>query len=200
MRALVVVHPVPKDIKKVIDIRADDYIIGVDQAVLALYKQRIKIDLAVGDFDSLKNPHMLTQLNTVRLKPEKDMTDSYQALVEAKKKGVDEIIMIGGFGGNRIEHFIAHLILFDTFDNLIMINEYSKIYLISEGSYPMSFEGYVSLFAYPNAEITLKGFKYPLNHYELKTYDPLCISNQIKKDAQIDVHQGKVLVILSKQD
>lgn len=201
MRVLVVVHPVPKDIKKIITLNDDDYVIAVDQAVLDLYKQRIKIDLAVGDFDSLRNEGILTQLNVVRLKPEKDVTDTYQALVEAKGLNADEILMIGGIGGDRIEHFVVHLMHFDAFKNLKIVNDQSEIFMLKEGVKTITFEGYVSVFAYPNAKITLEGFKYPLKEYQLDQFDPLGISNEkIKEKAQIQVHQGRVLVILSHKD
>jgi thiamine pyrophosphokinase len=62
MRVLVVTYPTPKDIRKVVALHESDYIIAVDQAVLALYKQRISINLAVGDFDSLTNQGILSQL------------------------------------------------------------------------------------------------------------------------------------------
>ncbi len=201
MRVLVIVHPVPKDIRKILNLKVDDYIIGVDQAILDLYKQRIKIDLAVGDFDSLKNQHMLLQLDTLRLKPEKDVTDSYQALVEATKKQPDEIIMIGGFGGNRIEHFMAHLTLFNEFNALVMIDDYSRMYMLKKGVYKIDSDGFISLFAYPDAEISLPGFKYELDHYKLSLFDPLCISNEVvRNDAEIVVHEGRVIIVISKKD
>jgi thiamine pyrophosphokinase len=201
MRVLIVVHPVPKDIKKIITLKDDDYVIAVDQAVLDLYKQRIKIDLAVGDFDSLKNEGILTQLNVVRLKPEKDVTDTYQALVEASKLNPDELLMIGGIGGDRIEHFVVHLMHFNEFKNLRILNDNSEIFMLEEGIKEISFDGYISVFAYPEATITLDGFKYPLNNYKLTQYDPLGISNEmVKEKAQIHVHQGRVLVILSQKD
>lgn len=201
MRAIVVCHPTPKDIKKIFNFKDDDYIIAVDQAVIDLYKQRIKIDLAVGDFDSLKNHGVLTNLNVIKLKPEKDVTDTYQALLEAKKIGSSELVLIGGIGGDRIEHFMVHLMHFDAFPELKIIDDHSEIYMLNEGQHDISFDGYVSVFAYPEALITLKGFKYELDQYELAAYDPLGISNEIVKEkAHIFVLKGRILVVLSKTD
>lgn len=201
MRVLVVVHPVPKDIKKIISYKDDDYIIAVDQAVLSLYKQRIPIDLAIGDFDSLNNHGILNTLNVLKLDPIKDVTDSYQALIEAKKLNPDEYIMLGGIGGNRVEHFMAHILLFNHFPKLKIINDNSEIFMLENQDYIVDFKGYVSIFAYDNALITLKGFKYPLEAYELKRYDPLGISNEmISSQATIKVKNGRVLVVLSKRD
>ncbi len=201
MRAIIVCHPTPKDIKKIASLKDDDYIIAVDQAVTDLYKQRIKIDLAIGDFDSLKNHGVLTNLNVIKLMPEKDVTDTYQALLEAKKLDVSELILVGGIGGDRIEHFMVHLMHFNEFRNLKIMDDHSEIYLLGETVKEVSFDGYVSIFAYPEAMVTLEGFKYPLNEYLLKAYDPLGISNEIVKEkAQIHVLKGRVLVVLSKTD
>jgi len=200
MRAIVVTFPVPKDIKNIFKLNEDDYIIAVDQAVLSLYKQRIPISLAVGDFDSLKNKGVLRTLETVELKPEKDVTDTYQALVEAKKINPESIYLIGGFGGHRIEHFVGHLTLFDQFPNLTMLNDDTIITLLSKGNYATDFDGYISFFAYPDAYISLKNFKYELNQYHLTSFDALTLSNEAKKDAQITVHQGRILMFQSKHD
>ncbi|MBE0700670.1 MAG: thiamine diphosphokinase [Acholeplasmataceae bacterium] len=201
MRVIVVTHPTPKDIRKAIDLRADDYIIGVDQAILNLYKQRIMIHLAIGDFDSLSNQGLLSTLNVIRLDPIKDETDTYQALVEASKMNADEIFLIGGFCGERIEHFIAHIMLFDAFPKLVMKNEESTLFVLLEGTHHLTFQGYVSLFAYPLAILTLKGFMYPLNTHRLEVFDPLGISNEIVgEQGEIDIHQGRVLVVLSKKE
>lgn len=201
MRTIVICHPTPKDIKKIFSLNDDDYIIAVDQAVIDLYKQRIKIDLAVGDFDSLKNHGVLTNLNVIKLKPEKDVTDTYQALLEAKKMDPSELVLIGGIGGDRIEHFMVHLMHFDAFPDLRIIDDHSEIFMLTKGVHPISFDGYVSVFAYPDAVVTLEGFKYPLKAYKLTAYDPLGISNEIIDDkASINVLEGRVIVVLSVKD
>ncbi|MFA6801052.1 MAG: thiamine diphosphokinase [Acholeplasmataceae bacterium] len=200
MRAIVVTRPVPKDIRLFFEFKEDDYIIAVDQAVSSLYKQRVKIDLAVGDFDSLINKGMLTQLKTVKLNAEKDVTDTFQALIEAEKINPDAIYLIGGFGGQRIEHFIANLTLFDRFPKLVMMDDYTQIYLKDQGSYVIDFPEFVSFFGYPEAVITLDGFKYPLNNYKLTAFDPIGISNEVIDNAKLIVEKGRVIVVLSHKD
>ncbi len=201
MRSIIICHPVPKDIKRLVRIEEDDFVIAVDQAVSDCYKQRIRIDLAVGDFDSLKNEGLLKKLDVLRLNPVKDVTDTYQALVEAKKKEPDDIYMIGGIGGPRIEHFIVHTMFFNEFPNLIIKDERSTIRLVTEGTYRIKGdERFISLFAYPIAKLSLTHFKYDLERYLLKTYDPLCISNEIlKEEAIMTIHEGKVLMVQSNK-
>lgn len=199
MRVLVVTYPTPKDIRKFFPLQENDYVIAVDQAVMALYKQRIKIDLAVGDFDSLSNRSMLTQLNVVRLNPVKDVTDAHQALVEASKIEYDELYMLGGIGGERIEHFMVHTMFFAEFPKLIIKDEHSTLYVIEPGVHEIKTDGYVSFFAYPKGVLSLSGFKYDLTQYRLTTYDPLCISNEVPDKGLVHVHEGKILVVLSKK-
>ncbi|MDR4968761.1 MAG: thiamine diphosphokinase [Acholeplasmataceae bacterium] len=201
MRAIIVTHPTPKDIKKIFPLKDSDYIIAVDQAVLSLYKQRIKIDLAVGDFDSLQNHGILTNLNVVRLNPVKDVTDTHQALVEASKLNADELYLIGGIGGERIEHFMVHTMFFNEFPEMIIKDDHSTIYLLDKGVHEISNNNhYVSIFAYPRAKVSLTGFKYDLTEYLLTTYDPLGISNELSEHKGfIEVFEGKVLVVISKK-
>jgi thiamine pyrophosphokinase len=200
MRTIIITHPTPKDIKKILELKDSDVIIAVDQAVLALYKQRIKIDLAVGDFDSLQNHGMLNNLHVVKLNPVKDVTDTYQALIEASKMHPDEMILVGGIGGERIEHFMIHTMFFDEFKNLVIMDDHSVINMLEEGVYEVNTKDYVTYIAYSKARISLLGFKYPLSDYSLLTYDPLCISNEVVEDlGHIHVHEGRVLQIISKR-
>jgi thiamine pyrophosphokinase len=200
MRVLVITHPTPKDIKNIFKIEDSDYIIAVDQAVLSLYKQRIKIDLAVGDFDSLTNHGILNNLNVIRLNPVKDITDTHQALIEAKKINADSIYLIGGMGGDRIEHFMVHMMFFNEFNDLKIVDENSVIYMLDKGVHEIKTNEYVSVFAYPRATISLSGFKYDLNEYLLTSYDPLGISNElVNSKAFVHIIEGRVLIVISKK-
>ncbi|MBU1141073.1 MAG: thiamine diphosphokinase [Firmicutes bacterium] len=200
MRVLVVTHPTPKDIRKILPLLESDYIIAVDQAVTSLYKQRIKIDLAVGDFDSLTNHSMLMNLNVVRLNPVKDVTDTHQALIEATKVNPDELYLIGGIGGERIEHFMVHTMFFSEFPKMIIKDENSTLFLLEKGMHEFANQEFNTLIGYPKAIISLDGFKYNLNEYQLLPNDPLCISNEIiEEKGYVRVHQGKVLMIISKK-
>lgn len=201
MRILVVTHPTPKNIKSLVKIRESDFVIAVDQATKNLFEQKIKIDLAVGDFDSLDNHEILKKLDVIRLNTKKKNTDTFQALLEAEKKNPKELYLIGGIGGDRIEHFMIHTMLFSRFPDLIIKDEKSTIFLLKEGAHTLSNDSYNTFIAYPKAILSLKGFEYNLDKYELFSNDPLCISNEIKDDyGTIEVHSGEVIVIISKRE
>ena len=200
MRVLVITHPTPKDIRAFFPLREDDYIIAVDQAVSNLYKQRVKIDLAIGDFDSLSNQGMLNSLNVIRLNPVKDVTDTNQALIEGMNKNPEALYMIGGIGGERIEHFMVHTMFFNQFPKLVIKDEKSTLFLLEEGVHSLSNHDFNTFIGYPEAVLSLSGFKYPLDHYQLTQYDPLCISNEIlSNQGTVTVHQGRLLAIISKK-
>lgn len=199
MTIFIITHPVPNDVKSLVTIKEEDVVIGVDQALSAIYKQRIKVDLAVGDFDSLKNKGLLHGLNTEELPSEKDITDSYYALKRAHEMPHDEIILIGGAGGERIEHAYAHMNLFHHFPKIKMITEYSELFKLDKYM-QISHKGYVNIFPYHETVVTLKGFKYPLDSHHLNAFDNLGISNELTNDTgEIFVEKGSVLVILTNK-
>jgi len=199
MTIYVMTHPLPNDIKSRIQLKDDDFVIGVDQAIAALYKQRIPVNLAVGDFDSLKNRGLLHGLNVEILPVEKDMTDSFYALKRAHEMKHDTIVLVGGAGGDRIEHVVAHFHLFHHYPKLKMITEDSEIFVVDK-HIQTSHKGYVNIFPYQEAVVTLKGFKYPLQSHHLQPFDNLGISNELKDElGEITIESGTILVILTNK-
>jgi thiamine pyrophosphokinase len=76
-----------------------------------------------------------------------------------------------------------------------MKTESSKLMLI-ERDYNLTSRGFINIFPYPEATISLKGFTYPLEHYTFKAYDVLGISNELSQDeGYIQVHSGRILLI-----
>lgn len=193
-KVYVITYPTPLEIHKIVKIQEDDFVIGVDQAVFYMYKQRIKVDLAVGDFDSLRHKSLLFGLNCEVLPSHKDQTDTYHALTKAFDMS-DDVTLIGGSYGDRIEHFYVHMMLPFHFPKLVIRTEFSQIRCMSE-SQTMSHPGFINIFPYPQATISLDGFEYPLAHYTFKPYDVLGISNRlIKEEGMLTIHDGQVLLI-----
>lgn len=199
MRVVVFAGTITAKLNKIITLKESDYVIAVDLAFDYLLENNIKVDLVVGDFDSLINKELLKDFKTLKLDPIKDETDTYIAIKEAFKIS-DEVILIGGIKGPRIEHFIANLYLLDKYPSLVIIDEDSKISLIDKGENIITSKGYISLFAHSNSMITLKGFKYPLDKYNLSKYDPLCISNELTESiGVIEIDKGSCFLIETKK-
>jgi thiamine pyrophosphokinase len=200
-KVYVITYPTPLEVHKIVKIHEDDFVIGVDQAVFYMYKQRIKVDLAVGDFDSLRHKSLLFGLNCDVLPSHKDQTDTYHALTKAFEIS-DDVTLIGGSYGDRIEHFYVHMMLPYHFPNLIIRTELSTIRCISQTT-TLSHQGYVNIFPYPEATISLDGFEYALDTYTFKPFDVLGISNRIiETKGTLTIHDGRILLIetVEKED
>jgi thiamine pyrophosphokinase len=199
MRVIIVTYPTPHDIKMTCPLQEDDYIIGVDAAISTMYKQRVPIHLAVGDFDSLKNHGLLHNLEKAQLPVRKDVTDTFYALQIAYSKKPDEVILVGGKDGDRIEHMYAHFLLFNHFPSLKMLTDESIIKRY-DGSFNVTHQGFINLFGYPKATVSLEGFEYPLHHKELSQFEMLGISNELKeKEGHVIIHDGTLLVIMTNK-
>lgn len=199
MRVYVITSQVPSNIKRLISIKESDYIIAVDGAFDELIKQKVKIDLVIGDMDSVKNLRQLRKYEQIKLPRVKDETDSHAALNHAYSL-TNNVIMIGGIQGARIEHFIANMLLLDKFPNLLIMDNNSKVYLLKEGSHVVTKSEYVSFFAKEDSIISLHGFKYELENYKLNRFNPLAISNEILASyGEVDVKKGEVYIIKTKE-
>ena len=73
---------------KEIDISLD--YIGVDRGIEVLIDQGINPIYAIGDFDSIRDENLLSNLKIERLPTRKDVTDTHAALEYAIDKGYDE--------------------------------------------------------------------------------------------------------------
>lgn len=195
MRVIIITYPVPPKINEIITIEDDDYVIVVDGALDYLTKREFKIDLVIGDFDSLKKKSLLKKHQTIKLPKEKDYTDTHNALIEAYNLS-NNVILIGGIKGERIDHFMANLMMLNKYPNLLIMDENTKIYLLGKGNHIITKTKYVSFFAKEDAVVSLLGFKYDLNNYLLKVNDPLGISNEtLKSYAEVKVESGVLYVI-----
>ncbi len=185
------------------------YTIGVDRGALNAIKNNIKLDLAVGDFDSV-NEYEFASISAnsnevIKLNQIKDDTDTLFALNKAYEL-TDDVTIFGGIKGNRIEHFLSILGLLLKFKDLKIIDNNSLIFRKDE-SFKITkndFKDYkfFSVFSLSNdLLISLKGFKYNLDNFNLKIDNTAyTISNQLIQDEGLITINDKALFILSKAD
>ena len=182
----------------------NSYIVGIDKGALYCLNNGIKMDLAIGDFDSVSEEEFeLIKNNTkiIKLNPIKDDTDTEHAL--NLLKDYDEILILGGIKGNRIEHFISMLIYLKKYPNLIIKDDYSIIYSINKDIEIEKDNNYkfISLFSLDNNTIiSLEGFKYNLDNYNLKENDPLGVSNEIIDDVGKIKLNGRIMIVRTRDD
>ncbi len=151
----------------------------------------------LGDFDSIHKP----QLPDLLVYPsEKDETDAELALNLALEEGYQEIWFIAPFGG-RLDHTVANLHLLEKAKqknvSLKLYDGVNLAFLLEQGTHIISKYRYVSFFPWgQSSTLSLKGFKYPLDHYFLTRAKPIGISNELLRDlASVEVHYGTLLCI-----
>lgn len=188
-------------------------LIAADRGVEFFMGTGMEPDVAVGDFDSLsdegeKYMETLTHTKIIRLKPEKDDSDTQSAAKYAMEQGSERITILGATG-NRIDHLMANfalLLLGKTKQvQIVLIDAYNYMCLIESGTIlkkEEQFGKYVSFFPIEGdvKGLTLKGFKYPLNGHYLKVEDSgLTVSNEIAEtEAEVTFDEGKLLMIMSR--
>lgn len=174
-----------------------EVIIGVEKGAYMLAKNRIAMDRAVGDFDSVNETEKqliakyaeAVQIHEVK----KDETDTALALDMALNYRPDKIIIYGGIG-TRFDHTYANMLLLKK-GNIIQVDEFHKMYVLSPGTYEIenTYE-YISFFAIEDVKnLHLKDFYYPLKKDLLTRFDPLCISNQ--GSGTVSFEDGLLLVV-----
>ncbi|MCY8509920.1 thiamine diphosphokinase [Bacillus mojavensis] len=193
MRKINIVAGGPKDlIPDLTGYMADDTIwVGVDKGTVTLLNAGIIPDEAFGDFDSITE-HERRQIEKAApalhvYQAEKDQTDLDLALDWALDKQPD-MIQIFGITGGRADHFLGNIQLLyrgvKTTSKMKLIDKQNDIQMFSPGEYSLLIDQnkrYISFIPFTEEvdELTLIGFKYPLNKCHITLGSTLCISNEL---------------------
>lgn len=183
----------------------DDYVIAVDGGYRYLEQAGMRIDLVVGDFDSLQyrpqHPRVLV------LNPEKNDTDMRSAILEGVRGGYDIFHIYGGTGG-RMDHTIANIQLLaelsrDGRQGFLFGGDY-VLTALTDGAltFPGETKGYVSVFSHSDQAIgvSLSGLKYRLEGAVLQNTYPLGVSNEFTgAESMISVEKGTLLICYPKE-
>ncbi|WP_290776168.1 thiamine diphosphokinase [Anaerofustis sp.] len=191
--------------KKTVDTYNPDFTIAIDKGANYLDHIGMEANLLIGDLDSVDIKLKQKYENKIlKLKVEKDDTDTAVALDYALNNGAKEVLILQGVG-SRFDHTFGNiLILKRALDRNIkctLINEQNEIRMHKESFVLENMTGStVSFFALDNdVNITLKGFYYPLNNYILNKYDPIAISNKVILElAEVIFDNGNLLSVVSK--
>ncbi len=186
------------------DRQDNDYIIAADSGLTHAQAIGIKVDLLIGDFDSLTGTIDKT-IETIKAPVVKDDTDTMLAVKHALAKGFSRFLLLGATGG-RLDHQTANIAacvyiaeqggvceIRDSANSVFAIKN-SKITLNKKENRS------VSVFSYSDKSegVSLTGLKYPLNNVTLTSTFPIGVSNEFAADtATVQVTQGILLIILS---
>lgn len=186
--------------------------IAADKGLEFFQKTSWKPDVTIGDFDSLSPEKMQfledSDFELIRLKPEKDDSDTQSAVKLAMARGAKKILIFGATG-TRLDHVMANIETLSMAEtqgvkvSLVDANNYMTIIksetILSKNE---QFGKYVSFFPLGGdvTGLTLDGFLYPLFQHHLKVSDGgLTVSNEIRDEyAKITYGTGKLLMIMSR--
>ncbi len=179
-------------------ISAEDFVICADGGLNHAQRMGIEPKLVIGDFDSYKGAPPSSDVIT--LPCEKDYTDSYNALYQAKLHGAGEVLFIGA-SGSRLDHTIVNIALLKAAREMgieaVMADKTNRLYLAKNREVITGEKGTtVSLIPLsPVSSITLRGFKYPLNNADIQLFNPIWVSNELAEErAEIEFREGTLLI------
>jgi thiamine pyrophosphokinase len=190
-----------------------DIWIGADRGALTLIDRQIRLDYAVGDFDSINDTEKrLIQDHSASVEEypsEKAETDLEIALAKAVKLEAERIYLFGVTGG-RLDHELSNIqLLYSILTKGIrgmIVNENNYLELTLPGEHQINRDSrypYISFLPFsPEVEgLTLQGFYYPLTSQDIFWGSTLCISNKlIKKNGTFSFSEGILLLIKSRDE
>ena len=101
-----------------IALEENDLIIAADSGYRNAETLGLKVDVLVGDMDSLKHcPTNVPDMEIIRLPEEKDVTDTQAAVEIAIDRGAEGIYIIGGIG-SRLDHTLSSISVLERIENL----------------------------------------------------------------------------------
>ena len=184
--------------------KGDDLVIAADSGYENAKLLGERVNLFVGDMDSYKG-EIESSVEIVRLKPEKDVTDTHAAFELAAERGAREIYILGGLDG-RLDHTLSNLALLEDAKARGMRaqinNGYNRVRFIKNDSTLLGRSGY-KYFGLIAADekvrgVEIQGAKYPLRNAKLERRMQWAVSNEIEGNcAFISVKKGGVYIIES---
>ncbi len=204
------------------------YVIAADKGLSFLHQHGIRPDYIIGDFDSLPGQErdayfaQYVQDPSIVIRtynPVKDDSDLEIALhLAAEELEADEILILGGLGGREDHTFSAVQCLGIPLKKDIpafLCNDRNRIRLLGNlekepfgGPFSFTMEKsdqygkYVSLIPLTTTVegLTLKGFRYPLDHGRLTILNSLGVSNQVEEDTASISFESGILIMVESSD
>ncbi|WP_018660016.1 thiamine diphosphokinase [Heyndrickxia acidiproducens] len=188
--------------------------IGCDRGVVHLLQLGIVPDMAFGDFDSVNAEEWRTIQNTLtnikKFKPEKDETDLELALLWAIRQNPRAIKIFGATGG-RADHALTNMMLLThekalEYHGMIeIIDRMNRISVCQPGIYTigsLQTHPYISFLPITATveNLTLSGFKYPLQDRKVYRGSTLCISNELIRDFGTFSFTDGILMMIRSHD
>lgn len=190
---------------------AFDAYAGVDAGALTLLDKKLPLDVAVGDFDSVKpveRERIEASAKTLVTAPSnKKDTDLEMAVAWICEHFPQAQLSIYGALGGRMDHALSNIFLpshpdlFPHLNRIEVIDDHNCIRYLPQGQHeilPLPGYDYVAFMLEGQGELTIRGAKYEMaadSYFKRKIYG----SNEFQgQPIQVTVPDGYLLVIYSK--
>lgn len=179
------------------------FVVALDGAYCRLEELEIKMDVVIGDFDSIGNYEPKPDIEYIKI-DEQESTDLEKGLDFLAKAGYIDVNIIWATG-LRIDHTLNNIATLGRYKhmNLVMYDDYSKVYVL-----PKLFEKYfkkgdkISLIALESSlNIKTKGLRYALNNEPLGLVSRSGSSNMVEKDGLVRIeHSDGILILIESYE
>lgn len=196
-------------------LKKDVYVIAADGGLKFLLNHHMRPDFWIGDLDSLSEGddelptdfcNEIHRIEHEQVPVEKDDTDMALAVAKAFELGYTDVMLYGGYGGNRISHMLANIQLMHHYAkkgcNIRMMGDGIRMEVLWRGCkrFSAAMTGTLSVICLSDMAdgVKIQGLKY---EYEgcLTSEVTLGVSNSfIGQDALIEVQDGALLLIYEK--
>lgn len=213
MRALVVLDgdPLGGDTWLSSLAKGAEIVIAADGGATRLGKAGRRPDLVVGDMDTLTTGaqrELARQGVTLEVHPsEKAKTDAELALDAAVTRGADEIVVVGAFGGARLDHMLGNLLLlahedFAAIDVSLVTETATMRSLLGPGILELTGAAGDWVTLEPLSEVVhgvaTFGLRYRLRHEDLLRGSTRGVSNELTdRRGSVEVRDGLLLVAVT---
>lgn len=186
-------------------------VIGVDRGALLAVEEEIKVDIALGDFDSIATEEkeiLSNQVSEIKNYPaDKDDTDTEIALLYVLEHYPDAKVLIYNWYGGRIDHLysILMLVLQKRFQLLVsnvqFISKKNHISFYLPGEHRinkiemMDYLSYILLTKVK--DLTLEEVKYPLEKENFEQPQALISNEFLSEQATFSFTEGIIGVVQS---
>ena len=187
--------------------KAGDLCIAADSGYRHAQTLGVRVDVLLGDFDSLGEPKNVDERTEIlRVPVEKDFTDTQLAVETAIRRGADDIVIIGGLGG-RLDHTLSNLAILEDLSArgiyALITDGQCRARYLANTSMLIAKSGfrYLSLLAASERVrgVSVEGCHYPLKNATLTRNAQYAVSNEITENcALISVKRGALYVIESR--
>lgn len=163
-----------------------------------------KLDFISGDFDSHSGADENVYEDKFIYTPDQEKTDFHKALEIIAEKGLRNIDVFGGSGGEQ-DHFLGNLTVAYSFSedlNIKFYDEFSEYFFIPKTFVLKDVKNkLISLYPFPTVEgVTTKGLNWPLSNENLSITTRIGTRNFAVEDhVLIEYQKGNLLVFIGNK-